>query len=126
MTSAFQQVIDNDGFKNSAIAINAQQLAQDIKSWSAENKDKFEEFGKVIVMKMEKVFVGTKKNIINRDKLWRNYFLLQSSKHFMEEWEKIFGFSTNCNQVKKCTTTAIPEIDRHHTQRANKGTLSNM
>ena len=30
----------------------------------------------------------------------------------------------NCNKVKKCTTTAIPEINRNHIQRANKTTLS--
>ena len=89
LASAFQQVVDDNGFKN--LAISAHQLAQDVKTWSFDNKDKFEEFAKVLIMGIEKVFngtVGAKKSIINRDKLWREYFLLRSSKHFTEEWEK--------------------------------------
>ena len=91
LASAFQQVIDDNGFKNSANAINAQQFAQDVKTWSSDNTDKFEEFAKALLMAIEKVFVGTvgaKKSIINRDKLWKEYFLLRSSEHFTKEWEK--------------------------------------
>ena len=50
LTSAFQPVIDDNGFKNSAIAINAQQLTQDVKTWSSDNQDKFEEFAKVLTI----------------------------------------------------------------------------
>ena len=85
LASAFQQVIDDNGFKNSANAINA------VKTWSSDNTDKFEEFAKALLMAIEKVFVGTvgaKKSIINRDKLWKEYFLLRSSEHFTREWEK--------------------------------------
>ena len=89
--SAIQQVVDDKGFKISVIATIAQQFAQDIKSWSSENKDEFEEFSKVLLMEIEKAFIGTvrtKRSIINRDKLWKNYFLLQSSKDFAEKWGK--------------------------------------
>ena len=91
LASAFQQVIDDYGFKNSANAINAQQLAQDVKAWSSYNIDKFQEFAKALLMAIEKVFVGTvgaKKSIIYRDKLWKEYFLLRSSEHFTKEWDK--------------------------------------
>ena len=132
LTSAFQQVIDDNGFKNSAIAINAQQLAQDIKSWSAENKDEFEEFGKILMMKMEKVFigtVGTKKSIINRDKLWRNYFLLRSSKHFTEEWEKFLDSVPTSNSkssqpllYQRLTDIIFKELIKEHYQICDEST----
>ena len=91
LTSAFQEIISDSGFKvNSPVAASALQLAKDVKRWSDKNTDVFEKFSQQLIMEMEKVFVGTvrtKKSIINRDKLWRNYFLLCSSTQFRERWE---------------------------------------
>lgn len=83
----------NDFEINSSVAIAAQQIARTFIEWSkrTENKAKFKRFSDEVIQSLETVFTGTVKSnkatIINRDKLWRNFFLLRSSTSYRKLWE---------------------------------------
>ena len=80
---------------NSLVATTTLRLVKDVKTRSDENKDAFQKFSRELILEMEKVvFIGTvrkRNSIINRDKLWRNYFLHRSSKQFIERWENFLS-----------------------------------
>ena len=90
--SSVQKVL-NDFEINSSVATAAQQIARTFIEWSkrAENKAKFKKFSDEVIQNLETVFTGTVKSnkatIINRDKLWRNFFLLRSSTSYRKLWE---------------------------------------
>ena len=90
--SSVQKVL-NDFEINSSVATAAQQIVRMFIEWSkrAENKAKFKKFSDEVIQNLETVFTGTVKSnkatIINRDKLWRNFFLLRSSTSYRKLWE---------------------------------------
>ena len=83
MLSAVQQILD-DFQINSSEATAALQVASTFIEWAkmADNKEKLKKFCDEVITNLETVFINTIKStgsIINRDKLWRNFFLLRSS-----------------------------------------------
>ena len=90
--SSVQKVL-NDFEINSSVATAALQIARTFIEWSkrAEYKAKFKKLSDEVIQNLETVFTGTVKSnkatIINRDKLWRNFFLLRSSTSYRKLWE---------------------------------------
>ena len=84
MLSAVQQVLDDKGFKiKSVVATKAHDIAAKLLTWSSEKENKaiLKIFSDELVAKLEEVFVGTVKptgSIIDRDKLWKRFFILRS------------------------------------------------
>lgn len=93
--SAVQQVLDDFQIKSSE-STAAQQVASTFIEWArvANNKGKVKKFCDDIIRSLETVFINTiksKGSIVNRDKLWRNFFLLRSSMSYQKKWEDFLG-----------------------------------
>ena len=94
--SAVQQVLDDFQIK-SPVATAAQQVASTFIEWAkmADNKGNLKKFCDEIIRNLETVFIDTIKStvgsIVNRDKLWRNFFLLRSSTSYQQKWEDFLG-----------------------------------
>ena len=74
------------------------------------------------MVEIEKAFIGTvgiTESIINKDKLWRNYFVMHPSKQFMGSISRL-----NTNRFKRCACTPLSESNKYCLQIAHKGTLS--
>ena len=65
----------------------ARKVAEDLLKWNSTESgcQKLEEFSKNLYKESEKPFVVFYKSC-NREKLWRNYFLLHSSEEFIKLW----------------------------------------
>ena len=94
--SAVQEVLDDFQIK-SPIATAAQQVGSTFIEWAqvADNKENLKKFCDEIIRNLETVFVNTIRStvgsIVNRDKLWRNFFLLRSSTSYQQKWEDFLG-----------------------------------
>ena len=92
VVSAVQQVLDDFQIK-SPVATAAQQVASIFIEWAkmADNKGSLKKFCDEVIRNLETVFIDTIKStvgsIVNRDKLWRNFFLLRSSTSYQQKWE---------------------------------------
>ena len=91
--SAVQQVLD-DFQVNSSVSNAARQVASTFLEWAktADNKGKLKEFCDEIIRNLETVFINTIKcrhtgSVVNRDKLWKNFFLLRSSTSYQNKWK---------------------------------------
>ena len=94
--SAVQQVLDDFQIK-SPVATAAQQVASTFIEWAkvADNKGNLKKFCDEVIRNLETMFIDTIKStvgsIVNRDKLWRNFFLLRSSTSYQQKWEDFLG-----------------------------------
>ena len=95
MLSAVQQVLNDKGFKiESAVAIKARDVAAKLMEWSKDNKGVLTKFSDELIAKLEKVFVGTVRPtgyIIDRDKLWKRFFILRSSPDYRKNGMIFWG-----------------------------------
>ena len=92
MLSAIQHVLDDTGFQTkSSIATRTREIAVQLKEWAAKDDNvMFEYFSGGLISDLNKLFVGTVKSarsIINRDKLWKNFFSLRTTESFKKKWQ---------------------------------------
>ena len=99
MLSAIEDVLDDQGFQTkSSIATRTREVAVQLKEWATkdDNKLMFENFSESLISDLNKVFVGTVKSegsIINRDKLWKNFFALRTTEAFKMKWQDFLDSS---------------------------------
>ena len=98
MLSAIQHVLDDTGFQTkSSIATRTREIAVQLKEWAAKDDNvMFEYFSGGLISDLNKLFVGTVKSarsIINRDKLWKNFFSLRTTESFKKKWQDFLDTS---------------------------------
>ena len=104
-----KDILDGDSFKiMSPTAIEARKVAVDLVEWciSDINKQHFETFIKTFFNSLQKLLILCSRRSCNREILWRNYFLVRSSKEFITNWVTF---------LKDAKLTATPIFYQHMT-----------
>jgi len=106
---ALKSIEQDDSFKvKSAEAIEARDMAQKLQEWclAADNKQTFTTFILKLSKDLHQAMSSCKKNSCNREKLWRNFFLLRSSDQFRKNWVDFLDYAK---------VTATPHLYQHIT-----------
>ena len=93
---AIQSILDDLYKLNPASpAAEARSVAESLLKWSLNegNKEKMHEFVRFLFNQLEKPFIASVKKSCNREKLWRNYFLLRSSQEFVKLWTEFLKYA---------------------------------
>ena len=98
--TAIQNILDDDSYKlnPASPAAEARRIAESLLKWSLNerNNEKVHEFVKTLFDQLDKPIIASIKKSCNREKLWRNYFLLRSSRVYkvVDSIFEICRFST--------------------------------
>ena len=88
--AAIHNILDDDSYKlnPASPAAEARRVAESLLKWSLNehNNEKVHKFVKTLFDQLEKPIIASVKKSCNREKLWKNYFLLRSSKEFVNLW----------------------------------------
>ncbi|XP_065917383.1 uncharacterized protein [Dysidea avara] len=106
---ALRSVLNDDSFKiMSSEAIEARKAAQILLDWclDAANNSCFTTFVLKLSEDLKQAISSCKKKSCNREKLWRNFFLLRSSEKFREDW---------VNFLDSANVAATPILYQHLT-----------
>ena len=133
MLSAVQQVLDDKDFKiKSVVVTKAHDIAAKLLKWSIEKENKaiLKIFSDELVAKLEEVFVGTVKptgSIIDRDKLWKRFFILRSSVDYRNKWEDFLQLisgesSSSALFYQRITEIIFRSLIKSHFQISSEGT----
>ena len=94
---AIQNILDDDSYKlnPASPAAEARRVAESLLKWSLNecNNEKVHEFVKTLFDQLDKRIIASVKKSCNREKLWRNYFLLCSSKEFVNLWTEFLKYA---------------------------------
>ncbi|XP_065917789.1 uncharacterized protein [Dysidea avara] len=106
---ALRSILNDDSFKiMSSEAIEARKAAQILLDWclDAANNNCFTTFVLKLSEDLKQAMSSCKKKSCNREKLWRNFFLLRSSEKFREDW---------VNFLDSANVAATPILYQHLT-----------
>ena len=106
---ALRSILNDDSFKiMSSEAIEARKVAQILLDWclDAANNNCFTTFVLKLSEDLKQAMSSCKKKSCNREKLWRNFFLLRSSEKFREDW---------VNFLDSANVAATPILYQHLT-----------
>lgn len=88
--AAIHNILEDESYKLNPVspAAEARKVAESLLKWSLNehNNEKVNKFVQGLFEELEKPIIASVKKSCNRDKLWRNYFLLRSSKEFVNLW----------------------------------------
>ena len=111
--------MEDDSFKTaSPVAAEARKVALGLLEWSAAdvNQPQFGAFVKRLFTALKTPLISFSRRSCNREILWRDYFLLRSSKEFISNW---VTFLTDAN------LTPTPIFYQHMTDVVFRSLISN-
>ena len=113
---ALKNVLEDDSFKTaSPVAAKARKVAVGLLEWSAISQQ-FGALVKRLFTALKTPLISFSRRSCNREILWRDYFLLRSSKEFISTW---VTFLTDAN------LTPTPIFYQHMTDVVFRGLISN-
>ena len=90
LTNAIEQILSDPSFETSSNeAKEARSCASRLLSWIKDesHKEDFETFSTELCTKLEPILTGRATLSANRDKMWRDFFILRSSDEFVTRWK---------------------------------------
>ena len=118
---ALQQVMDDDSFKiNTPAIINTRKSAENLMNWCLTTASlcSLESFNKNITEHLQQVILSstTKSFMYNKEKLWRQFYLLRCSPDFILQWTAF---------LSECQIPVKPVLYQHLTDIIFKTLLQN-
>ena len=91
LVKALQQVMDDESFKiNMPAIINTRKSAESLMNWCLTTASlcSLKSFNKNITERLQQVILSsaTKSFMYNKEKLWRQFYLLRCSPDFIQQW----------------------------------------